>query len=387
MMPDGGVKSFPGPWLDLFQSYRIGVFPGEEVLRGTLHPWLDPRGPEVEAAIRAWGGEGYLAGVAGGEHELVLLRSTRAPDPMRPMLHLGLLALTLFTTMGAGGMLAGLDPLQVRMLGMGGWWIPVPTGVDFRALIGGWSFAFPFLIILLGHEMGHYVAARRHRIRVTLPFFIPFPPTLSVVGTLGAFIRLRSPMVRRSHLFDVGAAGPVVSLLLSIPILWWGLALSGPIPGRGDGWTPYLVRFLGESIWIGDSLLVRGTALLALGGGVGPEPILLHPLAFAGWLGLLVTALNLLPLGQLDGGHILHALSPSLQRRVGHFVVLALIPLGFAWWGWWLWGMVILAISRRRVSHPPVLQEVVPLDPLRRRLARVAIVVFLITFVPVPLRL
>jgi len=132
---------------------------------------------------------------------------------------------------------------------------------------------------------------------------------------------------------------------------------------------------------------VRGLAELTLGGVVGEVPVLLHPVAFAGWLGLFVTALNLLPMGQLDGGHILHALSAPFQRRMGRLVLLALLPLGFLWWGWWLWGLVILTLSRRRIAHPPVLQEGVPLDPLRSWLARLAILVFLLTFVPIPIRI
>jgi membrane-associated protease RseP (regulator of RpoE activity) len=115
--------------------------------------------------------------------------------------------------------------------------------------------------------------------------------------------------------------------------------------------------------------------------------VLLHPVAFAGWLGLFVTALNLLPMGQLDGGHILHALSAPLQRRMGRLGLLVLLPLGFLWAGWWVWGFVILALSRRRIAHPPVLQEGVPLGPVRTRLAWLAILVFFLTFVPIPIQI
>ncbi len=311
----------------------------------------------------------------------------RSQRPTRWGLHLALLLLTLLTTLAAGALLAGVDPLGTRFLVLRGWGVPYPTSLDPARLLAGIPFAFPFMAILLGHEMGHYFAARRHGVRVTPPFFIPMIPTLSVVGTLGAFIRIRSPIALRRELLDIGVAGPAVSFLLSIPVLAVGLALSEPVGGRADGLTPYVIRFLGEGIWIGDSLLVGGLARILVGPEVGSVPVLLHPLAFAGWLGLFVTALNLLPMGQLDGGHILHALSGALQRRVGRVALLALLPLGVLWWGWWLWGAVILLLSRRRIAHPPVLREEVGLDVPRRRVALAAILVFLLTFVPIPIRI
>jgi membrane-associated protease RseP (regulator of RpoE activity) len=314
-------------------------------------------------------------------------RPALAPTSPRWGVHLFLLLLTLLTTLSAGALLAGVDPLGTRFLVVRGWGVPYPTGLDLGRLGAGLPFALPFMSILLGHEMGHYVAARRHGVRVTLPFFLPMIPTLSVVGTLGAFIRIRSPIALRSQLLDIGVAGPAVSFLLSIPVLAAGLALSEPLPGTADVFTPYVIRFLGETIWIGDSLAVGGLARLLVGPAVGTDPVLLHPLAFAGWLGLFVTALNLIPLGQLDGGHVLHALSGRLQRRVGRLALLALLPMGLLWWGWWLWAAVILLLSRRRIAHPPVLREEVELGSVRRRVALAAIGVFILTFVPIPIRI
>lgn len=316
---------------------------------------------------------------------------TEWPAPVHPPprwgIHLALLLLTLLTTLSAGALLAGVDPLGTRFLVIRGWGVPYPTTLDPRRLLAGIPFALPFMGILLGHEMGHYVAARRHGVRVSPPFFLPMVPTLSVVGTLGAFIRIRSPIHFRSQLLDIGVAGPVVSFVLSLPVLVVGLLLSEPLPGRVDGFTPYVIRFLGEAIWIGDSLAVGGLARLLVGPEVGSDPVLLHPMAFAGWLGLFVTALNLIPMGQLDGGHVLHALSGRLQRRVARVALMALIPMGLLWWGWWLWAAVILLLSRRRVAHPPVLHEEVELGPVRRNIARAAIVVFVLTFVPIPIRI
>lgn len=302
-------------------------------------------------------------------------------------LHLLLFGLTLLTTLAAGALLAGVDPLGTRFLVLGGYAVPYPTRLDPGGLVAGIPFAIPFMTILLGHEMGHYLAARRHGVNVTPPFFLPMLPTLSVVGTLGAFIRIRSPIALRSQLLDIGVAGPAVSFLLSLPILAAGLALSGPVGGSFDSLTPYAIRFLGQGIRIGDSLAVGALAHLFLDGAAAGRPILLHPLAFAGWLGLFVTALNLIPLGQLDGGHILHAYSAAVQGRVAGVALLALLPLGFLWWGWWLWAAVVLMLSRRRIAHPPVLYEEVGLGAGRRWIVLAAAVVFLLTFVPIPIRI
>jgi membrane-associated protease RseP (regulator of RpoE activity) len=180
----------------------------------------------------------------------------------------------------------------------------------------GASFAFPFLGVLMAHEMGHWAAARAHRVRASLPYFIPFPPYFSVIGTIGAFIRLRGPIVRRSVLFDIGSSGPFASFLCSLPLLAAGLALSEVAPGRADVRSPFVVFFLDQPVWLGNGLLTHAMALLLGPGPVGESPIHLHPFALVGWLGLFVTTLNLLPLGQLDGGHVLHALDPRAAAAV-----------------------------------------------------------------------
>jgi membrane-associated protease RseP (regulator of RpoE activity) len=303
-------------------------------------------------------------------------------------LHIALFLLTLLTTLGAGAYLRGIDPFTYFRFSERSW-VPLPVGVDFPALWTGAVFAVPFLGILLAHESGHYIAARRHKIPVTPPYFIPFPPWYSVVGTLGAFIRIKGPTVRRSVLLDVAAAGPIASFLLSIPALLVGLRLSGPaVAGDATLLTPFVVRFAGETVRLGNGPLLHLLGKLYFPQMFGFVPIELHPLAFAGWLGLFVTALNLLPLGQLDGGHILYCLweQPGQVRAAGLFVA-ALVPLGFVWWGWWLWGGAALLVNRGRLRHPPVVQPAVPLTPLRAFLARAAIVIFFLTFVPVPLHL
>ncbi|HZD04657.1 MAG TPA: site-2 protease family protein, partial [Longimicrobiales bacterium] len=333
----------------------------------------------------AWEGPAWVRPAENGA-ELVLVR-TLTPYRPRWWLHGLLLAATLFTTHMAGALLAGVDPFLTRFVQIGGVWIPYPTTVDWPLLARGAPFALPFVGILLAHEMGHYLTARRHGVAATPPFFIPFPAYWSVVGSLGAFIRIRGPMVRRSVLLDVGAAGPLASFLLSLPVALVGLSLSQPVSGVADLSTPYVISFTGEAIWIGNGAAFHALASFVLPGLVGVRPILLHPVAFAGWLGLFVTALNLLPLGQLDGGHILYALRPAIQARAGRLFLLALLPLGLLWWGWWPWAVIAFLINRGRVRHPAVLQGDVPLDRRRAAVAVACIIVFFLTFAPVPLRL
>lgn len=304
-----------------------------------------------------------------------------------PALHLALFAAALASAVIAGGFLAGTDVLDTRFVQIGGSWFPVPTRIATAQLGAGLPFALAFIGILLGHELGHYLTARRNRVPVSLPYFIPFPPYFSLVGTLGAFIRIRGRIARRSVLFDIGVAGPVVSFLLSLPVLLVGLALSETVPGGGAGLYPFLVHFVTEPVRIGSSALLHASATLFVPGFEPGATVLLHPLAFAGWLGIFVTALNLLPLGQLDGGHILYALAGPAQRKIGTAFLLLLLPLGFVWWGWWLWGGVVLALGRGRVAHPSVTSVDEPLGRGRTVLGWASFALLLLCFSPAPLRL
>ena len=308
-------------------------------------------------------------------------------NPLRNLLHLFLFLAALASAVVAGGFLAGADVLDTRFTRIGGAWFPVPTGVGMAELSAGLPFGLTFVGILLAHELGHYFTARRHDVAVSLPYFIPFPPYFSLVGTLGAFIRIRSRIPRRSVLFDIGIAGPVASFLLSLPVLLVGLRLSHVVPGDEGRLYPFLVEFLSEPVWIGSSALLQAAATLAVPGFESGSAVLLHPLAFAGWLGIFVTALNLLPLGQLDGGHILYALVGPRQRAIGTAFLLLLLPLGFVWWGWWIWGGVVLFLGRGRVAHPPVAQEDEPLGRGRAILGWASLALLLVSFSPAPLRL
>ena len=241
----------------------------------------------------------------------------------------------------------------------------------------GLPYALSLLLILGAHEMGHYFAARRHKLAVTLPYFIPMPiPGLSLIGTLGAFIQLRQPMRNRKTLFDVGAAGPLVGLLFAVPILLIGLShatVSTMPPG-----TIYTYE--------GDSLLYAFAKTITFGqflpsGGYDVN-ITSSQLAWAGWTGLLVTALNLIPIGQLDGGHVLYALLGEKARRLYYPLLIGIGLLALLSNIWLLW--VVLMLFFGRIYATP-LDMITPLDQRRRILAIVTLVIFVLVFVPAPL--
>ncbi len=242
---------------------------------------------------------------------------------------------------------------------------------DPRPVALGLVYAAVLLAILLAHEGGHFVACRRHGIDATLPYFIPAP---TLIGTLGAFIRIKSPITRKDRLFDIGLAGPLAGFVLSLPALAVGLALSRPVAGLpAEG-----------SIVFGEPLLLKG--LIAL---VGPRvpaggDLLLHPVAFAGWVGLLVTGLNLFPMGQFDGGHIAYALAGRRSRGLAKTILGAFAVMGLVFWvGWWVWALLILALG---LKHPQVFDEEVPLSRGRRVLAGAAAAIFALSFTPAPVK-
>ncbi len=303
-------------------------------------------------------------------------------------LHLLLLLATVFSTVVAGSLLTGHAPIWFQVLHVfHGWWVPIPVAVDVRAMVAGLPFGLALVGILALHEAGHYFAARHHRMSVTPPYFIPFPPYVSVIGTLGAFIRLRSPVLSRSTLLDVGVSGPLLSFVASLPLLWWGLAHSRVIAVAQSLPSTYLVRFATERIWLGGSLAMSGLTRLALD-YPGPSHVVeLHPIAFAGWLGLFVTALNLLPISQLDGGHLLYALLGARQRPLAWAFFLALIPLGFLWAGWWVWAVLVFAVGRGRIQHPPLYGAEQGPNGARVVIGLAAVAAFVLCFVPIPFRL
>ncbi len=240
----------------------------------------------------------------------------------------------------------------------------------------GLSFSVPALFILLCHELGHYLTCRRYRLPATLPYFLPFPLG---VGTLGAFIKIKVPIRSKRELFDVGIAGPVAGFVALLPFLVAGVAWSRPIPLSEVTASP------GEAVTLlvpGHSLAVIGLARLFHGPLGSGQVLQLHPFALAAWFGLLATALNLIPLAQLDGGHVLYAALGRTQRRLALGLWLALLATAlFVWIGWLFWCVVTLLLG---LQHPPVEDESRPLGRGRRRMAWAAVAIFLLSFMPVP---
>jgi hypothetical protein len=349
-----------------------------EVLQGRLYPGLRAGDPEVRRLLDEWA-VAYVRDDPSGI-ELTLARTLSARRRERWWLHLLLFALTLVTTTYAGALI-GVGPAELRWLGYGTLAIPVPSGAWLPMFAAGLWFSLPLCAILGAHEMGHFVAARRHAIDVSPPYFIPAPWLVNLIGTFGAFIRLRSPLLNRVALLDVGAAGPLAGFLVAVPVTAAGLALSRPLDQAPTGGWTMGVSIVGEHLPLGESAL-----LLLLSSATGSEaPFLeLHPLAFAGWVGLFFTALNLFPVGQLDGGHISFALSAAAHRVAAAAAVGILLALALVWPGWLVWVGVILVVGRGRIFHPPVLDPEFPLDPARRRIAWLCAAIFLVTLVPVP---
>ena len=273
----------------------------------------------------------------------------------RLWLHLLLFVLTLLTTTVAGALQNGVDLLTHP------WQIA-----------SGLPFAITLMTILLVHEMGHYLMSRHHGVRASLPFFLPAPPFPFIIGTFGAFIRMESPPPDRRSLFDVGAAGPLAGLALAIPAVIIGLHLSTVSPEQGSG-----------GISLGSSLLLTFLSQITLGLRPDEANIVLHPIGFAGWVGLLVTMMNLLPVGQLDGGHVVYALFGQRHLWISRLAVVAILSLGLLrlWDGWLIWGLLLLFMG---AHHPPPLDPHTPLDLKRQMVAWLTLATLALTFIPVP---
>ena len=293
-------------------------------------------------------------------------------------LHISLFLLT-FVTVAAGGALLQSGE---RASGPMSWNLPGLATFVKQWVMGtlpGVNFALALMGILLVHECGHYFLAKRYRINVSPPFFFPAPYQINFIGTFGALIRLRGPVADRRQLMDVGAAGPWAGFILAVLYFVVGLTLSVPSHAAND--VGLVINIGTPHLRMGDSLLTYWFRHWRF----ADAAVLLHPLALAGWFGMFVTALNLLPLGQLDGGHVLYALSGRLQAIISVIVWLALIPLGHFFWGWWLWAGFIFVISRGRVLHPSVLDRHRRLPVSREVLGWATLVLFALTFTPVPI--
>ncbi len=356
-------------------AWRTIPLRDREVIDALVDPAHAGPSPALAAALSAWPGSHYWSAEPDGSHLILTHPATPRPRE-RWVVHALLFAATFFTTTLGGAIIAGaIDPALL-----------LSPGIWIRSWTAGLSFSLPLLAILLCHELGHYVTARRYDLDVSPPYFIPAPPVFVWIGTLGAFIRLRTILNDRRQLIDVGAAGPIAGFLVALPVLVIGLILSTPIAstaGAGASGVHGMILWFGgaPAAQLGDSLVSLVVRHLVAPGAVA---VTMHPMALAGWLGLFVTTLNLLPIAQLDGGHILFAALPRRQEQAARAFWIGIMLLGFFWEGWLVWGVVVLVLSRGRLGHPPVLDAYRPLPPSRRRLAWVSLALFLVTFTPVP---
>jgi membrane-associated protease RseP (regulator of RpoE activity) len=273
--------------------------------------------------------------------------------PKIPRINLILFILTIFTTLLAGAIMEGVNPLEN------------PLGI-----ISGWPFSVTLMLILGFHEFGHYYYARKHNVNATLPYFIPAP---TFIGTFGAFIKIKSPIYKKDALLQIGAAGPIAGFIIAVPALIIGLSLSQVVD----------ISSAEIGITLGDSILMKFLIAVIFPNLGNAQDIMLHPIAFAGWIGLLVTMLNLLPIGQLDGGHIAYAMLGRKHDKVAKFTLLALIPMGLLSLNWLIWAALIL-ILMRTTKHPPVNDVDVPLSNKNMKIGYFCLTIFILCFIPIP---
>lgn len=282
------------------------------------------------------------------------------PAPVRRErvgIHIALFAATFLSTAAASALGQGedllADPWSIRI---------------------GFPYAITLMSILFAHEFGHYAMARVHRVDATLPFFIPAPP-MFFIGTFGAFIRMRSVPPDRRALFDIGAAGPWGGFLVAVPALIYGLQVSEVIA------TPEAEM---SGLFLGDSILMRALQSWVLGIDLNTATVILHPIAMAAWVGFLVTALNLLPVGQLDGGHVVYAVLGEMWHRwISRGAIVGLLILGIGGWPGWIFWVALLTLIGLR--HPRIEEVRAPLNRSRMVMAALTVVMFALVFMPEPM--
>jgi membrane-associated protease RseP (regulator of RpoE activity) len=272
-----------------------------------------------------------------------------------PFLHVSLFVLTFLSTLLVGAVQTGADLIE-----------------EPSKIYKGIPFSLTLMIILLSHELSHYFSSRKHGVEATLPYFIPAP---TIFGTFGAFIKMKSPIVTRKALIDIGASGPIAGFIISVIATIIGLNMSEIVSSaQAKG-----------ALNLGDSLLFSLLSRIVLGVTPSDSDILLNPVAFAGWIGLFVTSINLIPVGQLDGGHIAYALFGEKHTRLSFMLIFVMVLFGlFLWEGWFVWAVLLLILG---LKHPPVIYWEVPLDSKRKFIGWLALVIFILTFIPTPFQL
>ncbi len=324
--------------------------------------------------------------VEDGRPTVLLVQGTIHATLGKVWVNILLFILTIFSVLMAGAMYAG-----------------VATSTTFfgqlrdviKNIWAGWPFAVSLLAILSAHEFGHYFAGRAHGAAVTLPYFIPFPFTL--LGTMGAFIQLKSLPKNKRSLFDLAVAGPLAGLVVAIPVLIYGLATSttGPVTLNvpfieGNSLAYVIGKFMIFGKLLPTQVGASGLPLLLHWLGyfftgrplpIGGSDVYLNQFAWAGWAGLLVTFLNLIPVGQFDGGHVIYSVFGRRVNIVVPFILVITILLGFLWSGWWLWAFLIFLLGR---SHAEPLDQITRLDPPRIAIAVLMLFIFIMVLTPIP---
>jgi membrane-associated protease RseP (regulator of RpoE activity) len=327
----------------------------------------------------------------GDRHAVLLIPAAARLKPGNPRLNLILFIATVISVLVTGAL---ISPTGLPVNGQPSIW---------QLLVAALPFTVSFISILTAHEFGHFLMGRYHGVQVSLPYFIPLP-IVSGFGTMGAFINMKEQPKNRRILLDIAVAGPLAGLVVTIVVLIIGLSLSqtSTLPAAASTVPGVMME--------GNSLLYLALKFLRFGqllpqpadyGGVAPalywlryfftgQPfpfggldVTIHPVAWAGWGGMLITSLNLIPAGQLDGGHVLYVLlGRKRAARLLPVILVLLVGLGFFWNGWWLWAVLIFLFGR---FYAEPLDEITPLDPPRKALAVLAIIIFLLVFIPVPL--
>lgn len=401
---DHGATMYTHPESELLETYVRRIFAMDDVTLGSekegyqyryrghlvssdsaaaydqLAEWVNPYGLTP------------LFRVQDDRQVILLVKSKPAPSPSRPAVNLVMFILTLISVLISGWLFSASD-------------VPSDPILLVRdVIVKGWPFAVSMLAILGAHEFGHYFAGKAHGVTVTLPFFIPLP--FSPLGTMGAFINMKDTPKNKRALMDIGVAGPLAGMVVAVIVMWIGLSLSKveTIPAVMAENQVFQIE--------GNSLLYLFMKYLHFGallpqpvsyGGINPllywiryfftgtpvplggMDVIIHPVAWAGWAGFLVTSLNLLPAGQLDGGHIFHLLfGQKSTRRLLPVLIVILVGLGFIWSGWWLWAALVFLFGR---NYAEPLDQITVLDQKRKALGILALVVFILTFIPVPLTL
>ena len=294
-----------------------------------------------------------------GEYILYIIRKPQGKKRKSVWVNVALLIATIFTTTLAGS-LQWIDIDQVDWINM----------VSMQYLWQGFLyFSVPLLLILGVHEMGHYYVSKRHNVDASLPYFIPLPPPF-LLGTFGALISTREPIPNRKALLDIGIAGPLCGFLVAIPVSLIGFYLMQQ--------TPLPLPSTGASIILIPPLLLQWMqSLFSI-----PDNFIIHPTLFAGWVGIFLTAVNLLPAGQLDGGHVARALLKEKHKYISWLVIFVLAGLSYFYTGWLMFAIIILLFIG--TQHQPPLNEITRLDIRRKLLGLVILIVFILSFAPIP---